>query len=268
MQGDDPSLKLKDSDKIVFLASIRNPITRFISAYNFEKARNERWVQLTFPLFRRCFPNSVPIEEFLLDALSDDSLPAAEKVVETTSNGMNTSSFCKEVAINVTRGDVVVYFSHLTFNYQYYENVYLHLGGQHLLAVRSEFLERDFNNLESFLQNNGTVTEANIAISKSSLVNHTTSSTEKDENSRNTNGSKREGAMIHNKGKTLMNYTTISKAGYANLCRHLCLDIQTYKRFLYQAENLNLEMIRESISKLQDFCPEEGVEVRMDCDES
>ena len=63
------------------------------------------WVHYTFPLFRRCFLKSVPIEEFVLDAFSDDGLLEVEKV-EITISGMSTNLFCKEVAVNVTSDEV------------------------------------------------------------------------------------------------------------------------------------------------------------------
>ena len=76
---------------------------------------------------------------------------------------MNTTAYCRKVAANATKGLVFYYTSHMTYNYQFYEDQFLTAVNSsnknkvatcgHIVAVRSEHLDEDFKNLEMFLWN-------------------------------------------------------------------------------------------------------------------
>ena len=68
-----------------------------------------------------------------------------------------------------------------------------------------------------------------------------------------------------NKGKNQAKMDSIPKEAYVNACRVLCREIQSYKRFLYRAENLDDSMVEDSMRELREYCPKEGVSVRTDC---
>jgi hypothetical protein len=52
-----------------------------------------------------------------------------------------------------------------------------------------------------------------------------------------------------------------------NACQGMCQEIQVYKCFLFRAENLDDEMVSDSIHELLAMCPGEGFELRSDCAE-
>jgi hypothetical protein len=72
---------------------------------------------------------------------------------------------------------------------------------------------------------------------------------------------------VRNKDKRTVNNDGLSGEAYANACQVLCQEIQVYKRFLYRAENLDDQMVSESIRELQAVCPAERFEARSDCGE-
>jgi hypothetical protein len=59
---------------------------------------------------------------------------------------------------------------------------------------------------------------------------------------------------------------SITSTAYRILCQLLCKDIQSYKRFLFRAENLNKEMILDSMQDLFKYCPTEGLAINEDCE--
>jgi hypothetical protein len=206
----------------VFLAAVRNPITRVISAFNYEK--QFKWVQSQVPDFRGlCFPGN--ITDFLLRGLAP-----------TPTN--ETTSHCWELAHNITTGVQKGFTnSHFSNNYQLYESSFA-ATGKHLLTIRQAHMDDDFLNLETLLE---TGHIGNATLSMDTRVKEA------------------------NKGKNRVKLDSIPKEAYANACRVLCREIQSYKRFLYKAENLDDSMVEDSMSELREHCPNEGSSVRTDC---
>ena len=101
----------------------------------------------------------------------------------------------------------------------------------HIIAVRSGHLDEDFKNLEMFLRNGEVALQNNSA---AILEQDTVISI----------------ALNVHKNSTL---NTISPNALHLLCRLLCAGIQAYKRFLFRAENLNEEMIIDSIQNLKNI---------------
>lgn len=265
MQGctDEQSPRAHDNpaNHVVFLATLRNPIRRIISAYNYETGF--RWVQRTFPPFRRqCYPSGVPVQD-MFTSLTTKSL----------STTTNQSSWCAtEVATPVLQGNIKGYTSHFTFNYQYYEQVFERTG-KHLVVVRQEFFDEDLQQWEELLQDSssssnnkdGAISNGHNSISHKdqqqqhagvevSLVNKTTLDDPPVAETK---------LEARNQGKAV-NYTLISKEAYQKVCEVLCMELQSYKRFLYRAENLQASMVLKSLLDLQETCPGEPLEVRMD----
>ena len=206
----------------VFLAAVRNPITRIISAFNYEK--DIKWIQSQVPDFRGlCFPGN--ITEFLLRGLAP-----------TPTN--DTTLYCWELAHNITTGvQKELVLSHFSNNYQYYESSFA-ATGKHLLTIRQAHMDDDFLNLETLLET-GHIGNATV-----SLDNR---------------------VKAANKGKNQAKMDIIPKEAYVNACHVLCREIQSYKRFLYRAENLDDSMVEDSMIELREYCPNEGLSVRTDC---
>ena len=206
----------------VFLAAVRNPITRIISTFNYEKGL--KWVQSQVPDFRSlCFPGN--ITDFLLRGLAP-----------TPTN--ETTAYCWELAHNITTGvKKELVLSHFSQNYQYYESSF-NATGKHLLTIRQMHMDNDFLNLETLLE-------------KGYIGNFTVPMDER--------------VKSANKGKYQAKMDSIPKEAYLNACRVLCREIQSYKRFLYRAENLDDSMVEDSMRELREYCPNEGVSVRTDC---
>jgi len=238
-----------------FLVSLRNPITRIISAYDYEKSNKNRWVQKSYPAFKQCFPNSVLISDLLL--CMDENITSA------TYNmcGMNSSTYCRQLGAKAVKGEIESYRSHMTYNYQFYEDQFLYAVNSNktntnttntttttnhrMLALRIEHLEEDLENLEIFLKT-GKVVVANNTGVYTAVV-----SAERAKNRINVGRSKT---------------GSITSTAYRILCQLLCKDIQSYKRFLFRAENLNKEMILDSMQDLFKYCPTEGLAINEDCE--
>jgi len=227
----------------VFLVGLRNPLSRFLSAYEYEKKIGNKWVQKTYPIFKRCFPNSVSAQNFLLNLGGNEA--------NTVDHRMNMTSYCRKIAVDVTKGLVSSYKSHMTYNYQFYEDQFLtainstneHIvSAGHVVAIRSEHLNEDFKNLEIFLRNGEVAVVPNNA--KQDTITNI--------------------AMNVHKNGTL---ESILPNPLRVLCRVLCKEIQAYKRFLFRAENLNEEMIIDSIQNLKKYCPMETIKVQEVCEE-
>ena len=232
------------TDHTVFLVSLRNPIRRIVSAYNYEE--KFRWIQKTLPHFRRkCFPGN--ITELFLKGLAPQ--PSNE-----------TSPYCWQLAHKVIRGEEKKYRSHFTFNYQANERHFIP-AGKHLLVIRQEHMDDDFANLETLLQT-GMIGTANSTKKANATMDHaSTTSSIIGPSTTEAAGTIR----VANKGVKAVHYDEIPREAYANACRVLCAEIQSYKRFLYRARNLNDAMVVESIRDLQETCPNEGIEIRSDC---
>lgn len=125
-----------NSEEKSYLISIRNPIARIVSAFNYEHPKNKGWgppVQRNF--YNNCF----------------DTFP---KLMNGVSNG--TATDCSETAIQVLRGEG----PHQISGHMYW-NLYHHASyipeTSEVFVIRTENLWDDFNDLDRQLGGNATV---------------------------------------------------------------------------------------------------------------
>jgi hypothetical protein len=122
---------------------------------------------------------------------------------------------------------------HNAMGYSYYWDVIQKassIDSAHLLVMRAEHLQDDWNSLEQLF---GGHSNNNTRAFDSKL----------------------------NKSRKL-GRDKLSQEGTRNLCRALCREIQVYKEFLFRAGNLNATQRQESIAELLNVCPEETMEIR------
>lgn len=220
----------------VYVTNLRNPITRFISAYNFDKIPSNKYVHQSYPPFGDCFQNW-SIAKFLTIGLSLNQ--------SSSNNDAIMSPLCRKIAQRFARGNIEEFPSHITYNYQHYEREFLFAAelrswSPHLLAIRTGQMREDLYQLETLFR-------TGMLFANTTNATTTTNSLE----------ASRVGLKV--------NYTLISQDAYSNLCHHLCADIQAYKRTLYRSENLDKTAVLEELEDLKQFCPTETMELRTDC---
>lgn len=223
----------------VFLISIRNPIDRIISWYNYENLR-QQWVHqyLESPRYK-CLTRLQKWKEWdgcfeTLDELATNCTAPTPSSKRNTSDEIEQKrETCRELAWNVVRGKFgcAVHNEH---NYAYYARIIENLKSSlntttHTLVFRSEHLVEDWDKLELlFGGGNGTAGRT--------IFNTT---------------------LNESKGKS-----DLSPEGLQNLCRALCHEIQVYKSIILEAENLDASQRSDSLEEVKSLCPEETSEIR------
>jgi len=230
-------------DDQVFLLTLRHPVYRLVSWYKYEHLRNRR-IQMN-PKVKRgisclnhfhnfqnnsgCFAS---LEEFALNTVSP----------QNTSNATD----CQRLAWNVASATTPCMW-HNSMGYQYYQEIIDEVVAvsntttkPHVLVMRSEHLQQDWNSLERLFRGERT----------DETINTTTTNINIESTLNNSQQKKKD---------------TLSKEGTRNLCRAQCREIQVYKDLLYRAENLNATQREESIVELMKLCPEETAEIQV-CD--
>jgi hypothetical protein len=225
----------------VFLISIRNPIERMISWYNYENPRQE-WVHAPRRMKQPRYQCLKKLHKWesgdgcfeTLDELATNCTPPVPSLSINTSDVIEQKKqTCNKLAWNVVQGKVGC-ACHNEFNYAHYTNVIQNLKSaqnetKHILVFRSAHLAEDWDKLELlFGGGNGTAgnTIFNTTLNKS-------------------------------KGKS-----DLSPEGLRNLCRALCHEIQVYKSIILEAENLDASQRAESLEEVKSLCPEETSEIR------
>lgn len=207
-----------------YLVTLRNPITRFQSWFNFEKniipyrknkQQEAKAIQQRGRLFTECYND---FETFAAIGLQPLKEPIqASKVVD-----MN----CPERAWAAAVG-ARAFSYHEFYNYEHYFNwLHGHKGpASHgsVQALRSEHLQEDW-----------------ATISKEELFRQ---------------------VNMGNKTNTKPTLP-LSNGAMQNLCHALCLEIQYYKQLLSMAENLGPTGVKTSFQELMAMCPEETEDVR------
>jgi len=248
----------------VFLVNLRNPMTRLMSAYDYEKQPENWWQHKAFPAFKQCYPNYVSLESLLLDLGQTNLTGSTGTPFKTSVVGemnVTSSSFCRNLGIDFIKGRITTYPSHMTFNYQFYEEQYfdvvrrssnstLFKNHYHTLTVRKEYLEEDLENIEMLLRTGTTRTrtEGNTRIIGKKRIT-------------GSDGDDGTPTTMNSSGK----HEQLSREALDIACRHLCKDIQSYKGFLYRSENLSQEMKEDSITDLKKYCPFESGEINYQC---
>ncbi len=209
------------------LVTIRNPLTRIRSWFDFEKnilpvrrnPKDQKHLRWKRGLIFDCYDNFV---DLVLEGLSNSSGNIdKERPVHMT---------CPERAWAAVLG-VREFSYHEWYNYEYYwtavQNMYLDKSVS-LLVLRTEHLLVDWSKL-----------------SKEDLykqVNKGNSSSLAD--SSNSSSSSQEGDD-ESKLQTF----------WSNLCRAMCPEIKFYQQLLHRADNLDASQVRASVQEVQALCP-------------
>ena len=135
----------------------------------------------------------------------------------------STNATCKDLEVASVEGAKGSGLD-LYFNYQYYlEGIPYNSD---IMAIRSEHAFEDWSSIESSIGGSKDVLRGMEA-----LLNDN----EKDEL-----------------------WATVDEQSRGLLCRHLCNEIQVYKKILSVSVNLNEKQIREALEELKDSCPVEA----------
>eukprot|EP00977_Amphora_coffeiformis_P005693 scaffold1204_cov179-Amphora_coffeaeformis.AAC.2 len=183
-----------------------------------------------------------------------------------------SSSFCQQLAWDVATGKKACR-DHNHYNYAFYRNKIKQLFPPNnnknnnnnnnnnnntnktitKLAIRTEHVAEDWDEIERAFVRGRQRKKAAAAI-VAVVVNgtarfHNTTS----RNARRTNDTDHD---------AVFGPTTLSDLGRRNLCAALCEEMQIYKQFLWEAQNLSPQQVHESLRELVASCPEETIEIR------
>ena len=243
------------------LMTVRNPLTRIQSWFNFEKdilptRRNKqaeerlRWKRGM--LFSDCYQNFVDLVVEGLELSASATNGTNDTYTISTERPINMT--CQERAWAAILG-VREFSYHEWYNYEHYWTALqdLYLGGKKdsnlkppsLLVLRSEHLSEDWSKLskeELFRQVNKGNRSSSVTVP---LLSPNTTSTGFSTNGSSTIQTSDEAAMVKN----------ASSRFWRNLCRAICPEIRIYQQILEHADNLNPSQVGESLSELQAMCP-------------
>jgi hypothetical protein len=206
-----------------YLVTLRNPITRLRSWFNFEKniipyrqtkQQEAKAIKQRGRLFAECYSE---FEDLALKGLR----PLTYKISAVRIANMT----CPERAWAAVLG-ARAFSYHEYYNYEHYYNSLQNHMGNHSSAsiqvLRAEHLQYDWSKISS---------EKLFSQVNRGPNNHTKAS-------------------------------SFTVEAMANLCRALCQEIQYYKRFLQEANNLSPDERAESIQEVSAFCPTETLAIR------
>jgi hypothetical protein len=212
------------SDTQTYLVTLRNPLTRLQSWFDFEKnivpsrknkQEEEQLKRKRGMLFTDCYSNFSDLVTVGLRPL----------IPRTTVAAKPDNMTCPERAWAAVLG-VRAFSYHEWYNYEHYWNgMHTHAGFENrssLHVLRTEHLMEDWS-----------------TISTEQLFRPV------------------------NRGKSTRDpWQALSKEAVENLCRALCPEIQMYKRILTLADNANESQVRASVEEVQALCPSETLQVR------
>lgn len=238
-----------------FLLTLRNPLTRLRSWFDFEKdilpsRRNERdqmeLRRMRGMLFAECFPTFDSLVHTGLMHLTGDSSSTTPPVV-VESDPVNMT--CQERAWSAVLG-VREFSYHEWYNYEHYWTALqnhparpsLRNNSSGIVVVRTEHLIEDWSQL-----------------SKEPLFRQV--------NRGNNRAIQEHDGRQHHHGRVVetskqSSFDAFNDTFLVNLCRALCPEIQIYKQILDSAQNLNESQVHDSIREVQAWCPLEGIAVR------
>lgn len=223
-------------DDSALIVTLRNPIQRLISWYKYEHLQNRR-IQMN-PKVKRgisCLNrfHKYQNNEGCFATLSDFAVNALPPNLHANNN--RTTEACQQLAWDVASGNTPCMW-HNHMGYQYYMNIIHEIEKEsnstpHLLVMRAEHLQQDWDSIETLFGGTHNDTNHNL---KTTL----------------------------NKSQQ-RKQDVLSKEGTRNLCRALCREIQVYKELLSRAENLSPMQREESIAELLNKCPEETQDIQV-----
>lgn len=198
-----------------YLFTIRDPVARMKSWFTYERAGamdiNTESYDLRKPLFVDC-----PFRTF------------GDLVEYGLGNHFKSkvSKICRQRAWDAVRGNTP-FARHNFFNYQYYRNEVP--ANATIIAIRSEFLERDWLSAETFVAKTTPNQHHEPVKLKFPRFNASRNITSADRN--------------------------LSKSGLQQLCLALCREIKAYIDLLHLAINLSPVEVKESLRLLRMTCP-------------
>lgn len=205
-----------------YLVTLRNPVTRLRSWFNFEKniipyrkniQQQEKAIKQRGRLFSECYSE---FEDLALNGLRPlDHRIRAVRIVNMT---------CSERAWAAALG-ARAFSYHEYYNYEYY-----------------------YNSLKSHMGNSS---RASIQVLRAEHLQHDWSKVSSEQLFRQVN-----------RGPSNRTYNSSPDEAMDNLCRALCQEIQFYKRFLQRADNLSSDEKDESIQEILALCPTETLALR------
>jgi hypothetical protein len=218
-----------------YLVTLRNPLTRMQSWFDFEKnivpSRRNQQEEAKIKhqrgmLFTECYGSFADLVSIGLRPLANQSVVSVAKPVDMT---------CPERAWAAILG-VRAFSYHEWYNYEHYwtgmhNHGYSNNNNRSLKVLRTEHLQEDWATIS-------TETLFRPVNRRKSNQTTTTPST------------------------TTTMQLLDNKEAMENLCRALCPEIQMYKEILQHADNLDDAQHRESIQEVQVLCPLETVAVR------
>jgi hypothetical protein len=206
-----------------YLVPIRNPVERIYSWFYFERI-------LEAPTNRtsRAWPRKFLFVDCYahLEDLAMDGL--SQNVSDQIIPADVIEMTCPQRAWAGILGSRTVGV-HNWYNYEYYHDMITQ--PTRLFVLRTEHLVQDWDTVEKMFGGNGTSDGSLFGVKVNA----------------NTRGQKKK---------------VLSEAALKYICRALCPEIQYYKRFLLEAENLDSKQVAMSILELRDTCPQETVEIQ------
>lgn len=196
-----------------YLVATRDPLERIKSWFAYERPTSQEDMNwpLKKPLFLDC-----PFGT--LNELAENGLSPHSK---------NVSQECKYRAWEAIRG-TKAYCRHNYYNYQYYMKTVPEEAK--ILAIRSEFIAKDWNAAEAIVSN--ATVPVQISAEAFKPRNRTRRKAKED--------------------------TELSAEARKLVCRALCKEIRQYKEILSRAENLDSTEFEKSMKLLDESCPEQS----------
>mmetsp|Transcript_46958 Transcript_46958/g.114561 ORF Transcript_46958/g.114561 Transcript_46958/m.114561 type:complete len:517 (+) Transcript_46958:110-1660(+) len=277
-----------------FLFTVRNPLRRIQSWFEFEKnivptRRNKKIEQQIRKrrgiLFVDCYKTFQGFVNHGLQIAApspSEDIQQQQQQQEKSLSKWNVQAStlwnmtCPERAWAAVLG-IRDFSYHEYYNYDYYYNSVLKQIEQELLSptaqqkenhsstsflvLRTEHLAEDWLHLSTeklFRQVNRRGTRGNVVDVGDTAADATIAVG-------NTSTSETPAATVDNHEP--QRSTKDENINWANLCHALCDEIQVYKKILCNAHNLNRTQIDHSINEVREMCPDETIEVRQ-CEES
>jgi hypothetical protein len=282
------AVKIPDNEIATFLFTVRNPLTRIQSWFEFEKnivpTRQNKKIEAQIRrkrglLFVDCYTT---FEAFVNDGLRQRRQPLVDEKSSSSSSSLSSLNLnvqasssvfdmtCQERAWAAAMG-VRDFSYHEYYNYEHYYT-----------SVMQQIQQQGDDEISTQKTSNQSLSSPATKPTTKILVLRTEHladdwsrlSSEKlfrQVNRRGTRGnvpiSSAVGTRYNTTSAEATNNTTSQLATTAtihwnNLCLALCDEIQIYKQILYNAYNLNATQVVASINEVRTICPEETTEVR------
>ena len=235
-------------DIVTLLVTVRNPLKRIQSWFDFEKnilptRRNKqdqyRLRRKRGMIFNDCYDNFLDLVTEGLEVSSPGTSDTKDAYKIRNERPVNMT--CQERAWAAVLG-VREFSYHEWYNYEHYwtalQNDFLGKGGSSrpsMLLLRTEHLSEDWSKISKedlFKQVNIGNQSPAIALSPS---NSSTPST----------------AI----SSTMDQSTVFGDRFWSNLCHAMCPEIRIYQKMLEHANNLNTSQVRQSMSEVEALCP-------------